>query len=118
LTIKADFAGAVDKGQRLKKHISVRTMAKRPWCVTLQIAFYDTSLLSAVPGSDCLVSIALHGYVQTKNGTWVSTMQNWIEPAVWTPVPCPMGLLKSISRQTLSQQSLLGHSHDQAAGFQ
>ncbi len=40
-----------------------------------------------MPDSDGLVSIALHGYVQTKNGTRVSTMQKWIESAVWTPVP-------------------------------
>ncbi len=43
-------------------------------------------MLSAVPDCDGLVSIALDGYVQTKNGTRVSTMQKWIEPAVWTPV--------------------------------
>jgi hypothetical protein len=65
LTIKADFAGAVDKEKRLKEHISERTTINRPFCVTSQIAFYDTSLLSAVPDSDGLVSIALHGFVQT-----------------------------------------------------
>jgi hypothetical protein len=31
LTIKADFAGAVDKGQRLKEHISERTTIDRPF---------------------------------------------------------------------------------------
>ncbi len=30
---------------------------------------------------------------------------------------CPTGLLQSISRQTLSQQSSLGHGHDQAAWY-
>ncbi len=65
LTIKADFAGAVDKGQRLKEHISERTVIGRPCCVPSQIAFYDASLLSAVPDSDGLVSVALDGYVQT-----------------------------------------------------
>jgi hypothetical protein len=85
LTNKADFAGAVDQGQRLKEHISVRTVAERPWYVTLQIAFYDTSLLSAVPDSDGLVSIALHGYVQTENGTRVSTIQKWIRMRLLKP---------------------------------
>ena len=49
--------------------------------------FYDATLLSGVPDSDGLVSIALQGYVQTRSGTRVSTMQAWIESAVWTPVP-------------------------------
>ena len=88
LTIKADVAGAVDKERRLKEHISERTMIERPCCVTSQIAFYDASLLSAVPDSDGLVSIALHGFVQTRNGTRVKTMHAWIQDAVWTPVPC------------------------------
>ena len=69
LTIKADFAGAVDKGKRLQEHISGRTLLGRPQSVTSQIAFYDATLLSGVPDSDGLVSIALQGYVQTKNGT-------------------------------------------------
>jgi hypothetical protein len=59
LTIKADFAGTVDKEMRLKEHISERTTIERPFFVKSQIAFYDTSLLSAVPDSDGLVSIAL-----------------------------------------------------------
>jgi hypothetical protein len=89
LTIKADFAGAVDKEKRVKEHISERTTIERPFCVTSQIAFYDSdsSLLSAVPDSDGLVSIALHAFVQTRNGTWVRTMNEWIGNAVWTPVP-------------------------------
>ena len=88
LTIKADVAGAVDKEKRLKEHISERTMIDRPCCVTSQIAFYDASLLSAVPDSDSLVSIALHGFVQTRNSIRVKTMREWIGDAVWTPVPC------------------------------
>ena len=87
LTFKADFAGAVDKGKRLQEHISGRTLLGRPQSVTSQIAFYDATLLSGVPDSDGLVSIALHRYVQTRNGTRVGTMQEWIESAVWTPVP-------------------------------
>lgn len=87
LTIKADFASAVDKGKRLQEHISGRTLLGRPQSVTSQIAFYDATLLSGVPDSDGLVSIALQGYVQTRSGTRVSTMQAWIESAVWTPVP-------------------------------
>ena len=87
LTIKADFASAVDKGKRLQEHISGRTLLNRPQSVTSQIAFYDATLLSGVPDSDGLVSIALQGYVQTRSGTRVSTMQAWIESAVWTPVP-------------------------------
>ncbi len=74
LTIKTDFAGAVDNEKRLKEHISERTMIERPLCVTSQIAFDDTSLLSAVPDSDSLVSIALHGFVQTRNCTLVKTV--------------------------------------------
>jgi hypothetical protein len=88
LTIKADFAGAVDKEKRVKEHISERTTIERPFCVTSQIAFYDTSLLSAVPDSDGLVSIALHGVFQTRDGTRVRIMHEWIKDAVWTPVPC------------------------------
>ena len=87
LAFKADFAGAVDKGKRLQEHISERTLLERPHSVTSQIAFYDATLLSGVPDSDGLVSIALQGYVQTRSGTRVSTMQAWIESAVWTPVP-------------------------------
>ena len=87
LTIKADFASAVDKRKCLQEHISGRTLLDRPQSVTSQIAFYDATLLSGVPDSDGLVSIALQGYVQTKNGTRVGTMQEWIESAVWTPVP-------------------------------
>jgi hypothetical protein len=79
LTIKADFASAVDKGKHLEEHISDRTVICRPTSVTEQIAFYDASLLSGVPDSDGLVSIALHGFVQTKNGTRMGTMQEWIE---------------------------------------
>ncbi len=72
LTIKADFAGVVDKERRLKEHVSECTTIERPFCVTSsQIVFYDTSLFSAVPDSDGLVSIVLHGFVQTRNGTRV-----------------------------------------------
>ena len=88
MTIKVDFAGAVDKERRLKQHSSERTMIERPCCVTSQIAFYDASLLSAVQDSDGLVSSALHGFVQTRNGIRVKTMREWIGDAVWTPVPC------------------------------
>ena len=69
LTFKADFTSAVDKGKRLQEHISERTLLDRPQSVTSQIAFYDATLLSGVPDSDGLVSVALQGYVQTKNGT-------------------------------------------------
>ena len=75
LTIKADFASAVDKGKRLKEHISERTVHGRPESVTSQIAYHDATLLYGVPNSDGLVSIALQGYVQTRNGTRVGTMQ-------------------------------------------
>jgi hypothetical protein len=84
LTIKADFAGAVDKEKRLREHITERTTIERPFCVTSQIAFYDTSLLSAVPDSNGLVSIALHGFVQTRNDPRVKTMHACIQDAVWT----------------------------------
>ena len=75
LTIKADFARAFDKGKRLKEHISERTVHGRPESVTSQIAYHDATLLYGVPNSDGLVSIALQGYVQTRNGTRVGTMQ-------------------------------------------
>ena len=66
LTFKADFASAVDKGKCLQEHISERIVHGRPQSVTSQIAFYDATLLSGVPDSDGLVSIALRGYVQTE----------------------------------------------------
>jgi hypothetical protein len=78
LNIKADLSNTVDKALQAnlpKEHISNCTVHERPLCVTSQIAFYDASLLSAVPDSDGLVSIALHGYVQTITGKRVSTMQ-------------------------------------------
>ncbi len=90
-SIKADFANAVDKGNCLKEHISQRTVIGRPTSATSQITFYDASLLPGGPDSDGLVSIPLHGYVQTKNGTRVGTVQEWIELAVWTPVPGGLG---------------------------
>ena len=77
LTIKADFAGAVDKGKRLLEHISERTLLERPHSVTSQIAFYDATLLSGVPDSDGHVSVALQGYVQTRSGTRVKEVKEF-----------------------------------------
>ena len=60
---------------------------ERPRYVTSQIAFYDDSRLSEQPDIDGFVSIELHGYVQTNNGTRVPAMQLWIEEADWTAIP-------------------------------
>ena len=92
MTIKADLSNTVDKANLLREHLSNRTVHDRPTYVTSQIAFYDASQLSGVPDSDGLVSIVLDRYVQTNKGIFVTAMQNWIEFAVWTPVP---GGLKS-----------------------
>ncbi len=82
MTIKADFASAVDQGKCLKEHVSERTVIGRPTCVTSQIAFYDAALLSGVPDSDGLVAIALLGYVQTKNSTRGSRLKTAHDAAV------------------------------------
>ena len=83
LTLKADFASAVDKGKCLQEHISGRTLLVRPQSVTSQIAFYDATLLSGVPVSDGLVSIALLGYVQTRNGSGLSLLCGRRSLAAW-----------------------------------
>ncbi len=44
------------------------TVMERTLCITLQIAFYYASVLSGVPDSNDLASIALHWNVQTNNG--------------------------------------------------
>ncbi len=59
-TIKADLSSAVDKGALLQEHISIRMALERPRYVTLQIAFYDVSLLSGEPNIDGFDSIELH----------------------------------------------------------
>ena len=77
MPVKADFSNAVDKGALLQEHISNRMALEtwRPLYVTLQIAFYDASLLSGEPDIDGFDSIQLHWYVQTNNlnGTWTTT---------------------------------------------
>ena len=87
MTFKADFSNAVDKRALLREHISNRMRLERPRYVTSQIAFYDDSRLSGEPDIDGFVSIELHGYVQTNNGTRVPAMQLWIEEADWTAIP-------------------------------
>ena len=87
MTFKADFSNAVDKRALLREHISNRMRLERPRYVTSQIAFYDDSRLSEQPDIDGFVSIELHGYVQTNNGTRVPAMQLWVEEADWTAIP-------------------------------
>ena len=61
--------------------------AEKPLSVTLISTFCNESQLSGQPDSNGLVSIEVYGYVQTKNGTTISTMQKIIESASWKPVP-------------------------------
>jgi hypothetical protein len=120
LTFRAVSSNAIDKGALLKEHVSNRMELQRPLYVTSQIAFFDTSLLSAVPDSAGLVSIALHGYVHTQSGTRVVTMQKWIVDAVWTPVPSGLASdreFKTICRGS-QMQTILGPRslHMEASG--
>ena len=100
MTFKADFSNAVDKRALLREHISNRMRLERPRYVTSQIAFYDDSRLSEQPDIDGFVSIELHGYVQTNNGTRVPAMQLWIEEADWTAIPGGLAGDKDFEKNT------------------
>ena len=87
MTFNADLSNAVDKRALLLEHISNRMRLRRPCYVISQIAFYDDLRLSGQPDIDGFVSVELHGYVQTNNGTRVPAMQLWVEEADWTAIP-------------------------------
>ena len=93
---------------------------ERPRYVTSQIAFYDDSRLSEQPDIDGFVSIELHGYVHTNNGTRITAMHQWIEEAEWTAIQAAWQatkISKTICRGSKTQ-TILGPSslHSEALG--
>ena len=66
---------AVEKGNLLLEHLSLRTGHNMPKCVTGVVVFCDRSLFSQPPESDGLVSIEMRGYVQARQATRHSTMK-------------------------------------------
>ena len=90
LTINANllnFTTTQQKRKLLTELLSNRAAAEKPFSVTSISTFCNESQLSGEPDSNGLVSIEVYGYVQTKNGTPISTMQKLIESASWKPVP-------------------------------
>ena len=75
------------KRRLLTDKISDSAAAEKPFSVTSISTFCNESHLSGEPDSNGLVSIEVYGFVQTKNGTPISTMQKLIESASWKPVP-------------------------------
>ena len=90
LTITANLLHCPTTQERRKlltELLSNRAAAEKPLSVTSINTFCNKSQLSGEPDSNGLVSIEVYGYVQTKNGTPISTMQKLIESASWKPVP-------------------------------
>ena len=76
-----DDTTAVEKEKVLTEHFKARTghTVTRPLCIIGVAAFCDRSLFSQPQDSDGLVSIEVHGYVQVKNATPLSTIKRWID---------------------------------------
>ena len=90
LMVRANLCNAstaVEKGNLLLEHLSLRTGHNMPKCVTSVVVFCDRSLFSQPPESDGLVSIEMRGYVQARQATRHSTMKKWVDSATWNPVP-------------------------------
>ena len=90
LTVEVNFSSCTTTQQKRKlltDKISGRAAAEKPFSVTSISTFCNESELSGDPDSNSLVSIEVYGFVQTKNGTPISTMQKLIESASWKPVP-------------------------------
>ena len=68
-------------------HLSLRTAHNRPNCVTSLTVFCDESHFSGHTDSAGLVSLEIHGYVQTKDAVSLTTMEKWIGSASWKPLP-------------------------------
>jgi hypothetical protein len=78
VTLKADLsqgASTQDKARLLTEHLSNRTAHSIKTTFTSVSTFCDECQLSGQPDSNCLVSILIRGYVQTKQATPISTMQ-------------------------------------------
>ena len=74
LMVRANLCNAstaVEKGNLLLEHLSLRTGHNMPKCVTGVVVFCDRSLFSQPPESDGLVSIEMRGYVQARQATRV-----------------------------------------------
>ena len=91
MSVVIDFSPASstagEKRRFLFEHLSHRTGHNRPNCVTSLTVFCDESHFSGHTDSAGLVSIEIQGYVQTKNAVSLTTMQRWIDSAIWKPVP-------------------------------
>ena len=78
---------ADEKRKLLTEHLRTRTGHTIPPCVTCVTVFCDESLFSVPPDGAGLVSIQVQGYIQASSAKPHSTMRNWIDSAVWKPVP-------------------------------
>jgi hypothetical protein len=87
VTVNADLsqgASTQDKARLLTEHLSNRTAHSMHSIKTSFISvstFCYESQLSGQPESNGLVSILIRGYVQTKQATPISTMQNFFADA-------------------------------------
>ena len=90
VTVQVDLShgtSAQAKARLLSEHLCNSTAhAIRPSFTSVS-SFCDESLLSRQTDIKGLVSILIHGYVQTKQATPISTMQKFIDSASWKPVP-------------------------------
>ena len=89
MTVKANLLHGTTTPEKIKlltDQLSICTALTKPLSVTSLSTFCDDSLLSGQPDSNGLVSIEVHGYVQTKQGTSVSTMLKFIDSASWKPL--------------------------------
>ena len=91
MRVQANFPPASSTaGERrtfLFEHLSLCTAHKRPNCVTSLTVFCDESHFSGHTDSAGLVSLEIHGYVQTKDAVSLTTMEKWIGSASWKPLP-------------------------------
>ena len=90
IRVQANFPPASSTaGERrtfLFEHLSLCTAHKRPNCITSLTVFCDESHFSGHTDSAGLVSLEIHGYVQTKDAVSLTTMEKWIGSASWKPV--------------------------------
>ena len=89
-TIKADLSqgtSAQHKARLLKDHLSNRIAHAIKHNVTSISTYCDESQLCGQTDREGLVSIVIHGYVQTKQATPISTMEKLFDSATWKPVP-------------------------------
>ena len=90
LTVTANFLASTSIQERRKlltELLANRAADEKPFSVTSISTFCNESELSGEPDSNCVVSIEVFAYVQTKNATPISTMNKLFESASWKPVP-------------------------------